>query len=163
MEVNPMSTPKYTPEQRIAAFWAKADQSGGADACWIWQGGTKSGGYGIFWNGNRLEGAHQFSYRLSNGSIPEGLFVCHQCDNPACVNPKHLFLGTNQDNVDDCVAKGRHAYGEKQPTHKLTLGDVHEIRQLWSLGEMTQLELATQFGVSRSNISFVVGRKTWKS
>jgi hypothetical protein len=88
-------------------FRSKVDRSGGLLACWIWIGSTDTKGYGQLWKEGTQAQAHRVSWELANGLILGGLFVCHHCDNPPCVNPAHLFLGTNQDNMDDMTAKGR--------------------------------------------------------
>jgi hypothetical protein len=98
---------RVAPEKVVELFWAKVAR--GAD-CWEWGGARNTSGYGWFRFGpdRTPTGAHRVAYELSNGPIPDGLAVLHRCDNPPCVNPAHLFLGTNQDNVTDKVNKGRH-------------------------------------------------------
>lgn len=144
--------------------------------CWLWTGAKAPRGYGSFYY---LEGpllAHRVSYLIYRGEIPEGMFVCHKCDVRCCVNPDHLFLGTNQDNMDDMVRKGRARnnpkrgddhYTHKRPwvvrrgetrwTSKLNNAAVLAIRA--SCG--TQREIARRFGVSRSLIGLIRTRKIW--
>lgn len=100
-----------------ARFWGKVERQS-ADVCWIWRGTLVRGGYGQFSvrPGQRCA-AHRFAWELSNGAIPDGLFACHRCDNPPCVNPAHLFLGTPKDNMQDKVAKGRHTNQYVGQTH----------------------------------------------
>lgn len=86
-------------------FWERVNKQ--PDGCWLWTGTTNLRGYGILARNNTMQLAHRFSYELHKGVIPDGMFVCHSCDNPPCVNPDHLWLGTNADNVSDMVAKGR--------------------------------------------------------
>lgn len=93
----------------------KKEESG----CWTWTsaksgGGLKGGEYGAFWDGERHTGAHQFSYRHFKGEIGKGLCVIHSCDNPPCVNPEHLSLGTRSENTKDCVKKERHRFGKNK-------------------------------------------------
>lgn len=136
----------------LERFWEKVDKSGD---CWLWTGATINKGYGQI----RIKGksvlVHRVSYELHRGPIPKGLCVLHHCDNPLCVNPDHLFLGTKYDNVQDMIAKGRRSQT------KLTLDKVKEIRERVSNGE-TQISLAKEFGVIQQTISDAVTRKTWK-
>ena len=155
---------KYTPEERIAAFWNKVDQSGGDDACWLWTAShDKRWGYGRMRWGNRDILAHRIAYQLANGECPDNLLVCHSCDNPICVNPKHLFLGTHQDNSNDKVSKGRQwrPIGEKG-RHKLSWSDVTEIRKLCADGYKYK-ELAVRFNVTPGMIGHIVRGANWKT
>lgn len=84
-------------------FWSKVEKT---DTCWLWKASTRAG-YGSFKLNGKVIFAHRFSYELANNGIDKDLMVCHKCDNPLCVNPDHLFLGTNSDNMKDCYSKGR--------------------------------------------------------
>lgn len=90
-------------------FWSKVDKTAGLTGCWIWTGCTQVDGYGQIWVEDGMRPAHRVAFELVEGIIPVGLEVLHRCDNPICVNPFHLFTGTQSDNIRDCVAKGRHA------------------------------------------------------
>jgi hypothetical protein len=96
-------------------FFDKVEQPAYGGSCWLWQASKNPEGYGHFQFEGRVIGAHRASYLLFRGEVPEGLLICHTCDNPACVNPDHLFLGDHQANADDKMRKGRHA--EKNQTH----------------------------------------------
>jgi hypothetical protein len=145
-------------EQR---FWEKVDVRG-PDECWEWTACT-SKGYGDFWSDHHTK-AHQYSWVLHRGLIPLGMLVCHTCDNPLCVNPKHLFLGTNSDNIQDCARKGRlnSPLGERHKNHKLTSENVREIRNLYATGEYTGFDLAAKFGVTFQHIFKIVHYQEWK-
>lgn len=144
-----------TPAQR---FWSKVEKG---EDCWNWQGSGMTNGYGSFSIGRKTLSAHRFSYEIAHGEIPQGLYVCHRCDNRRCVNPKHLFLGTAKDNEADKVRKGRQAYGEKNGCSKLTWQEVDEIRDLSSQG-ISQRKIATIYNVSQRAIWQVVNYRKWK-
>lgn len=136
------------------------------DTCWLWVGGTKSDkGYGGFYLNGKNMGAHRASWILHYGEIPEGMHVCHTCDNPKCVNPEHLFLGTNADNRQDSVDKGRanggSIPGSQHYNHKVTEDIVLLIRKLRSEGHK-QKDLAVQFNLDPTTISDIIRRKSWK-
>lgn len=150
-------------------FWAKVERTT-ADACWLWKGKCKRNGYGQICadpEGNVLRGrklyAHRVAFELAFGPIPTGLHVLHRCDNPRCVNPAHLFLGTHQDNMADMIAKQRHAHGERQPTRKLSKHQVRAIRWLAHHDPGPQTNLAREFGVSASTVTHILTRQTWVS
>jgi hypothetical protein len=94
-------------------FYSKIDKPEDPNSCWAWTGSRNSEGYGNFYVDGRIVGAHRYSFQYHKGEIPEGMCVCHTCDNPSCVNPAHFFLGTKADNNRDKVAKGRHTWGNK--------------------------------------------------
>ena len=146
-------------------FWAKVDKTTSPDGCWLWMGGKDkpwndkmTSGYGRFSAHLKQVGAHRVSWELTNGPIPEGLEVLHHCDNPPCVRPAHLFLGTQSDNLFDAVKKGRacQAVGEERP-HKLTLIQVREILS----SSLIQQDIANKFGVARQTISDIRLGKRW--
>jgi len=146
-----------------ALFWAKVDTTD-ISGCWIWTAGKNSKGYGNFWANNKEIKAHRFSWELHYGKIPKGQFVCHHCDNPSCIRPSHLFVGSNQDNMNDMIAKERSPQGlkgEKHPLSKLTEQEVLIIRSLGKR-KISQMQIAAQFGVHQGLISNILLRKTWK-
>ena len=147
-----------------ARFWANVRKS---DGCWLWTAGqagpgyVTGRGYGSFTLMKRRILAHRFSYELHTGPIPDGMNVLHHCDNPPCVRPDHLFLGTTGDNVADKVAKKRHNYGARVPQSRLTEEDVRAIFVLRKSGA-TFAAIAARYGVATATIQDVVSRRTWK-
>ena len=140
-------------------FWPKVEKS---DFCWNWRAARiASGQYGAIKvkmpGGWRHELAHRVSWHLVNGPIPEGVFVLHHCDNKLCVNPKHLFLGTQKDNIHDMLRKGRNV-----GFRKLTRDEVRQIRFLWATRVYTQPEIASVFKCCPQTISLIVTHKIWK-
>ena len=129
--------------------------------CWLWLRATTHG-YGVLWINGRLDKAHRVSYRLFVGSIPKGMFVCHKCDNRACVKPSHLFLGTQLDNMRDAARKFRMRQADNHPRAKLTSDDVRQILTYVS-GGVLHRDVASIFGVHRSLVSMISEGKWWKS
>lgn len=146
-------------------FWPKVFVRG-EDDCWPWAAarGGKRDGYGIIGAGGdegRPRYAHRVSWEIHFGAIPAGMHVLHRCDFGLCVNPRHLFLGTNRDNVNDMVAKGRQTLGEKNPQARLNESSIREIRSMASEG-MTHKSIAAKFGVCRPNITLIVNGVSWR-
>ncbi len=145
-------------------FWERVDKRG-PDDCWMWTSYALHGYGQFFYNGTSVR-SHRFVYELCVGPIPDGLYVCHKCDMPGCVNPAHLFLGTPADNMTDMMAKGRHRYrrscGERHGKSKLTAKDVREIRIRYAKGGISQMALGREYGVSDTQIWRIVHRKRWK-
>lgn len=143
-------------------FWKFVDKSQG---CWLWTGVRNNVGYGRINPGGgskRYASAHRISWLLAHGqSPPRGMCVLHRCDNRLCVNPDHLFLGTNSENMADMVGKGRAAKGEKNVHAKLTLEQVRHIRRSKSEGAKVSA-LAKQFGVTQATIYYIVSGTTWR-
>jgi len=144
----------------LERFWEKVDKT---DTCWLWFG-SKTKGYGKMNINHHCVYAHRFIWEETYGPIPEGLMVLHHCDNPPCVKPSHLFLGTASDNEYDSVNKGRHFdnAGEKHPLAKLTAIQVREIRLVYIPRILPFRKLASQYNVSQSTIQQVLNRRTWR-
>lgn len=150
-------------------FWPKVDVRGPLE-CWPWIAAKDHHGYGRvhFGRRNQYIKAHRASWLIANGALPpKGFGVLHRCDNPGCVNPAHLFLGTHADNMHDMFAKGRRTaktgtVGEKNFSAKITEKDVLEIRALYAKGGITQEALGKKFGLSQYPISRIVRRVGWK-
>jgi hypothetical protein len=135
------------------------------DGCWLWLGSKrpdKHGGYGLIKIDGRQTRAHRVSYETYKGKIPEGLFVCHTCDVPLCVNPNHLFLGTLQENNLDMYLKGRNysSSGDKNPRSKLREADIPVIIQMRNTG-MLYTKIGEQFNVTGKTISAIFVKRTW--
>ena len=143
-------------------FWEKVDIRS-EDECWEWKGSRHwKWKYGHFKLNGKTISSHKVFYEMSKGKIPEGLLVLHKCDNPPCVNPNHLFLGTNDDNMKDMATKGRSAdnQGSKNPKAKLTENDVIQIRKLHKEG-VSGAELGRLFGVVKETIYDICSGKRW--
>ena len=141
-------------------FWKKVDVRD-PDACWTWLASTKQGGYGkIIGDDGRFYLAHRVAYELLIGVIPVGMLLCHRCDNPACVNPAHMFTGTQADNLKDMRAKGRGnpPRGASHPRARLTEQLVFQIRSDYR----SHRQLAKVLGISKSAIGMAKAGVTWK-
>lgn len=151
-------------------FWAHVKR-GGTEDCWEWLASKTPTGYGKMKTselGGQFAYAHRVSWFLAHGTILDGMLVCHHCDNPACVNPSHLFLGTTTDNVADRHLKGR-SRGPSMPKRgganvkaKLTETSVRDARSRYAEGGETMKQLADQHGVTESTIQRVIHRHTWR-
>ncbi len=166
-------------------FWSHVEKS--EQGCWLWTASRMVSGYGQF--GIRkgvLTGAHRMAWKLTFGAIPDGLLVCHKCDNKLCVRPDHLFLGTASDNVHDMIAKGRHSgitkpesfrRGEKHhwrlhpemtlkgglnPNAKLTTEQVIAIRERGTAGSMPRKEIAAEYGVATALVGQILRGTAWR-
>lgn len=143
-------------------FWAKVDKRGPSE-CWEWTGSTSHAGHGqisceyIAGKRSRLVFTHRVSWEMHNGAIPDGLSVCHKCDNPPCVNPAHLFLGTHAENMADAKAKGRMERGVKRRVAKITEAQAREIK----LSKAPIKDLAAQYGLCIASISFIRNGVNW--
>ncbi len=135
------------------------------EGCWLWIGKSNSKGYGRFNLNQKEMGAHRVAYFLKYGPFDYKLLVCHSCDNPICVNPKHLWLGTDRDNSDDKIKKDRHVYGEELPQTKLTKEEVLKIierckNNYWKRNGRVK-EVAAEFNICAANVYAILDGRSW--
>lgn len=160
--MNKYTKQPVTTEQR---FWPKVDKRSD-DECWNWLASKDTKGYGVILHEGVLWRAHRVSWLLHNKSLNKDDNVLHKCDNPACVNPSHLFLGTQIENLDDMTRKGRryiniHSKGERNPNVKLSIEDVSEIKTLYFTTTMNIDDIAKRFDVNWTTIQRIVSGKGW--
>ncbi len=158
----------------IERFWMKVNKT---DGCWLWLASKDPFGYGCFQvSGQRyLSRAHRVSYMLAYGDIPDGLLICHACDNPSCVRPDHLWAGTQKENIHDCMSKGRSPFplgcrrdpsrvarGERVYGAKITAETVQIIRHRHATETVTAAQIARDLGVGRAVVYNILQGKTWR-
>lgn len=161
---NLLILPKVDP---ILRFWSRVDKNGSMHPtepdlgqCWEWQGCTNGRSYGQYRLGKKCWGTHRYAWTITFGEIPDGLGVLHNCDNPSCVNPEHLFLGTQLDNMKDRDNKSRQPRGERLGTSKLTDEDVRYIR--WQLDAgLSPYRIAKTSKVTSATIYSIKKGETW--
>lgn len=154
----------------VERFWARVDLDG-LGGCWLWTGAKNGMGYGCLDVDGRTVRAHRFSYEMEHGPVPSDMLVCHHCDNPSCVNPDHLFLGTPSDNMRDMARKGRSGgyrsgvgnglTEERHPMARLARSDVARIKAMLFAGH-TQTSIAALYGVRPNTISRIARGETWR-
>lgn len=149
---------KYTPERFFAQHTVNEN------GCHVWSGSLHKDGYGQLNYMRKYWLAHRLAWTLTKGQIPDGLCVCHRCDNPPCFNPEHLFLGTHARNMGDMKAKGRRKnvnQGTSNGRSKVTWEQASEIRRLYAAKELNQVQLGERFGITQTSISLLLRNKTW--
>ena len=157
---------KYSRQERINKFWSRVKITGLLD-CWLWQGTRMPFGYGLTGGLNGVTTtAHRVAWAIVYGTVPEGMFVLHKCDNPPCVNPNHLYAGTQKDNARDAIERGRFTYavspcGIDHPGAKLTEADVIQIRRLAEQGCYSQKSIGGWFGISATMVCYIKLRRKW--
>lgn len=152
---------KFSEEEKMK-FYSKIIKEEGGDKCWGWSGAATIGGYGVFKNKFERYRASRVSYYLSTGVDPELFDVCHSCDNPICVNPNHLFLGTRADNMRDASQKNRLCVGNRNIKSKLAATDIPKIIEAYLTGNTSQAALGKKYFVSQATIGRTVRRELWR-
>lgn len=153
--------PNYERPSPESRFWSNVQRG---DGCWIWSGHIDALGYGRFRIAGVTDRAHRAAWFFSNGRIPTGMEICHRCDNPSCVRPQHLFLGTHQENMDDMRLKGRSApqvndyRGTRNPRARLTEQQARHVKY----SNDRVCDLAAQFGVPRETLYSIRNGKNWR-
>lgn len=172
-----MGRPRETLESK---FWSKVKKGRSLDDCWEWTASKFKAGYGQLTHGyaegehKNLKG-HRVSYEIHFGAIPDGMLVCHRCDEPSCANPRHLYLGTWQDNVQDMIVKGRRydTSGANNGQAKITAKIAEQIRKEYAKNDPTfnryqrrkwsQAKLGAKYGITQTVVSNIVNGNYWKN
>lgn len=139
-------------------FWGKVDLGVSDDDCYIWTASRNKKGYGTIGIGGKTCLSHRVAWVFKHGSIPDGMLICHRCDEPACVNWRHLWIGTNRDNLDDMLKKGRSRHGENHIDAKLTERNVLAIRD----DSRSLRQLSKVYGVGYGVIGQIKRREIWR-
>lgn len=142
-------------------FWSKVDKRG-TEGCWVWNAALDGGGYGHFRIGGKSFRAHVMTLEASTGGHPSGMFACHHCDNPKCVNPAHLYWGTHQENMDDAVERKRTTWGGRNANAKVTEADVVAMRHAYAAGVRTS-ELGLRYGIADHTVNSICLGTTWRN
>jgi hypothetical protein len=157
-----------------ARFWSKVDVRKSKDSCWYWKNPTHTFGYGTFSIGYKVFTAHRLALIFFTGEEKKDKMVLHSCDNPSCVNPRHLRWGTAKENTQDCIDRGRKInpprngtlppvnYGEDNPISIMTKNKVKQLREDYSKGNVSHSDLAKKYGISKSTVGQIVNFKSWK-
>jgi hypothetical protein len=163
-------TPEYLASQGLSPtfpkrFWTKVQKM---DGCWLWTSSALQDGYGAIKTGvnNKIIRSNRAAWIITNGPIPNGLWILHNCpngDNRACCNPDHLWIGTQQQNIEDAVKKGTHPHGESSGVSVLTVDQVREIRQAYICGVYGLKRLGKLYRVDPKTIQKIIRRDNWKS
>lgn len=151
--------PKAECEQIAPRFWSKTEVTW-PSKCWNWRGPKYHFGHGVFAFRRKPARAHRISWIIANGEIPEGQLVLHKCDNPACVNPNHLYLGSSKDNNRDMVNRGRQ-YTRKGIAYKFTFEIAKKIRARYKAEKISCEKLAREYNVSYTTMNLLLRGKTW--
>lgn len=152
-------------EKESRRFWSFVDRKSNPNGCWEWTGFRDVNGYGVFGFRRGSHRAHRLSFLLHVGPIGENLFVCHTCDNPCCINPGHMWLGTPHENTTDMIRKDRDNFGRSGEAHhaaKLNRLQVEEIKKRHSVDGVMQKDLAEEYGIGRMQVSRIVRGLRWK-
>jgi len=150
----------------LKCHFSECENKQAPNECWPWIGQTNKAGYGFFVHNNEKHLAHRVAFTLRNQMpVPEGLMICHRCDNPPCVNPQHLFSGTPADNAHDRALKRRHwnKGGETSTNKKLSGNYVYQIKTNYLTGKITMRQIAVFFGVAESTVQRIVRGISWKN